>query len=121
MERAGRLISMSSDFRAEEHEQHRDRVRLTGSQLKKDMQAEIDSLVAVVARTDSLELLGWLALEHCLGPPEIPADARGVRQHYVEYVQSLILCLSSFPVAILTDEDHELVRQLLDRIHSGLP
>ena len=92
LERFGRNILISSDWKPGQFEKHVQRVRSKRPRLKKEIDQKITELLLLIERFEPLELLSTVSTRNCFADPEKYREPTYERKEcYVEYAQSLVL------------------------------
>ncbi len=92
LERFGRIVSVSSDWKPGQHEEFMQRLRDKRPQLKKEIDQKITQLLGLIEQFEPLELLSTVSAKNCFADPEEYSEiTHQGREFYVEYAQSLVL------------------------------
>jgi len=92
LERFGRIVSISSDWKPGQHEKFIQRLRGKRPQLKKEIDQKITQLLSLIEQFEPLELLSTVSAKNCFADPEEYSEiTHQGRECYVEYAQSLVL------------------------------
>lgn len=92
LERFGRIVSISSDWKPGQHEKFMQRLRGKRPQLKKEIDQKITQLLRLIEQFEPLELLSTVSAKNCFADPEEYSEiTHQGRECYVEYAQSLVL------------------------------
>lgn len=92
LERFGRIVSISSDWKPGQHEKFIQRLRDKRPQLKKEIDQKITQLLSLIEQFEPLELLSTVSAKNCFADPEEYSEiTHQGRECYVEYAQSLVL------------------------------
>ena len=92
LERFGRIVSASSDWKPGQHEKFMRRLRGKRPQLKREIDQKITQLLRLIRQFEPLELLSIVSKKNCFADPgEYSEITHQGREFYVEYAQSLVL------------------------------
>ncbi len=92
VERFGRYLKYSTDWKPGEHKKYIEHVKSKRPELKKDIDAKIQELLKIIEENDPFELLSTVSYKNCfVDPEEYRESTHEGRECYVEYALSMIL------------------------------
>jgi len=115
IERIGRLVQFSSDWKPGEFEEFISEVKAKRPEHKKAINKKIKEVLKIIEDFDPLELLSTVSARNCFADPEEYGESTHEgRECYVEFAQSLVL--GSSKLGIGKHASHEAINRFNDLI-----
>ncbi|KNZ68664.1 Preprotein translocase subunit SecA [Thermincola ferriacetica] len=118
VERIGRFVRMSSDWRPGEFEKHIQFMQENRSELQAEINRKIGEILDLIEQYDPLELMTTVSTKNCFSDPEQYSEpTHEGKEAYMEYAQSLIMGHNKLGIGnSVTEEAIEKFNNLIQEI-----